>query len=151
MAISGSRRDTSICRNTGRKKRKNEGGIVFFTRRFSHSLMRRRKSRANWSTCNWSGSAAARRAIWPRRGVLYLRHLGEQADGHGQGDGEREQAHGAVDGQQQSAVALQEPQPAQVGTQKECEAAMINRNYCWICRKTTWWGTIYKNQHFVET
>lgn len=44
---------------------------------------------------------------------LYLRHLGEQADGHGEGEAEGNQAHEAVDGQQQSAVALQKSQPTQ--------------------------------------
>lgn len=43
----------------------------------------------------------------------YLRHLWEEADGHGQRQGKGGQAHGAVDGQHQSAVAPQELQPAQ--------------------------------------
>lgn len=48
--------------------------------------------------------------------LLYLRHLGEQADGHGQRQAEGNQAHEAVDGQQQPAVALQEAHPIQVKT-----------------------------------
>lgn len=46
--------------------------------------------------------------------VLYLRHLGEQADGHRQGEAKGNEAHKAVDGQQQSAVSLQEAQPTEV-------------------------------------
>lgn len=49
-------------------------------------------------------------AVWSGV-VLYLRHLGEQADGQRQREAEGEQAHEAVDGQQQSAVSLQESQP----------------------------------------
>lgn len=49
--------------------------------------------------------------------LLYLRHLREQADGHGQGEAEGNQAHEAVDGQQQSAVALQESQPTRIKTE----------------------------------
>lgn len=54
--------------------------------------------------------AAARLTVY----VLYLRHLGEQTDGHGQGEAKGNQAHNAVDGQQQPAVALQKSQPTQV-------------------------------------
>lgn len=55
---------------------------------------------------------------------MYLRHLGEQADGRGQREAERNQANEAVDGQPKSAVSLQEWQPARVDTQeREGEAA----------------------------
>lgn len=40
--------------------------------------------------------------------ALYLRHLGEQADGQRQREAERNQANKAVDGQHQSAIGLQE-------------------------------------------
>lgn len=79
-----------------------------------------------WCISNLNFSPAAPfSASWPwicstedgwADALLYLRHLGEQADGHGQRQAEGNQAHHAVDGQQQSAMALQKSQPTRVKT-----------------------------------
>lgn len=71
-----------------------------------------------------SGLEAAEETLF-----LYLRHLGEEADGQGQGEAEGQQTHEAVDGQHQPAVTLQEPQPKpdETETKGKCEASV------WIC------------------
>lgn len=110
-----------------------------------------------WCISNLNFSPAAPfSASWPwicstedgwADALLYLRHLGEQADGHGQRQAEGNQAHHAVDGQQQSAMALQKSQPTRVktgikkNTKRQTWAFCVDRSrataasYSWIRKK----------------
>lgn len=71
------------------------------------------------------GLEAAANSSWTDA-LLHLRHLGKQADGHGQREAEGHQTHEAVDGQHQSAVTLQESQPTQakIPIKGKCEPSV---------------------------